>query len=248
MNSSRGISVALVMVVLLAFTAAQSEPQPQTALPVGSAVITEVKGEVVFTSAEGAPLTAQPGQSLMAGTKIESAKGSVLLQLQDGSQILVKAHSNVVLRAPNEGNGYYLELFIGKIMTKIQKRMGSAPSFKMGTPSAVITVRGTRFSVDVNQKLKTHIEVFDGLVEVAGISQGFPPVLLQPRFSTGVEPGRGPEQPRETNMGEGFGRDDSREGPGQGKDKDKDDKDRQDQQRNQSQPRNQRHDSDGKPD
>jgi ferric-dicitrate binding protein FerR (iron transport regulator) len=241
MNSFRGISVALVMVGLLALTAAQSEPQPQTALPVGSAVVTEMKGEVVFTSPEGAPLTAQPGQSLMADTRIETAKGSVLLQLQDGSQILIKAHSNVVLRVPTEGKGYFLELFIGKIMTKIQKRMGSAPSFKMGTPSAVITVRGTRFSVEVNRTLKTHVEVFDGLVEVAGLAQGFPPVLLQPRFSTGVEPGRGPEQPQETNSGEGFGRGDSREGPGQGKD-------REDQQRNQSQPRNQRQGSDGKPD
>ena len=243
MSISRSIYVGLVAAAFLTLTAAQSEPQPQTDLPVGSALVSEVKGEVTFTSPQGTPVDAQRGVTLAADSKIETGKGSALLQLQDGSQVLVKGHSTVVLRTPTDEKGYWLELLIGRVITKVQKRLGSAPSFKMGTPSAVITVRGTRFSVDVNNKLKTHVEVFDGLVEVAGVMQGFQPVLVGPRFSTGVEPGRAPEQPRETNLGEGFGRDrdDDREGPGHGKDRD-------DQKRNEPQPHNQKQGSEGKPD
>jgi len=65
----------------------------------------------------------------------------------------------------------------------------------MGTPTAVITVRGTRFSVEVNKKQKTSVEVFEGFVEVGGFGQG-PPVTLRPGFSTGVEQNRNPEPPR----------------------------------------------------
>jgi len=64
----------------------------------------------------------------------------------------------------------------------------------MGTPTAVITVRGTRFSVEVGKKQKTSVEVFEGLVEVGGFGQG-PPVMLRPGFSTGVEQDRNPEPP-----------------------------------------------------
>src|SRR5207302_272355 len=65
--------------------------------------------------------------------------------------------------------GFSLELLIGKVVNKIEKRLGSTPSFRMGTPTAVITVRGTRFSVEVTKKQRTEVEVFEDLVEVEGI-------------------------------------------------------------------------------
>jgi len=218
MKISKHIRVAMMMVVVFRLAAAQTTP-PQTLLPAGSAVISEVKGEVVFNSPQGAPLVVQRGSTLIAESRIETAKGSVLLELQDGSQVLVKAHSNVVLRAPNEGKGYFLELLIGKIVAKVQKRMGGAPSFRMGTPSAVVTVRGTRFSVEVDKKRKTYVEVFEGIVEVRGITEGSPRVLIRPAFSTGVQMNRSPEDPREIDSGEGYGREGGREteGPGTGR-------------------------------
>lgn len=168
------VRIAALSIVFLSLTAAQTAPQQQTILPIGSAVVTEVKGDVVFTGPDGSSLAAQRGIALSADSKIETAKGSALLMLQDGSQILIKAHSNVVLRAPNQGKGYSLELLIGKLMAKIKKRMDEAPSFRMGTPSAVITVRGTRFEVEVTKKQKTYVQVFEGLVEVRGIAEGSP--------------------------------------------------------------------------
>lgn len=112
-----------------------------------------------------------------------------------------------MLRSPQEGKGFSLELFIGQIIVKVKKRMGETPSFRMGTPSAVITVRGTRFLVEVNKKLKTYVSVFEGIVEVEGIAPGSRAVLIRPGFISGVDQNRSPEDPRESNPSEGIERD-----------------------------------------
>jgi len=193
MTAKRLSSTALMTVFVLA-TAIGQNPAP-TALTVGSATIAELKGDATFHSPQGEAVTAQRGTVLNPESKIDTTKGSVLLDLQDGSQVLVKPNSHVVLKAPSQDKGYWLELLLGKINAKIQKRLGNTPSFRMGTPTAVITVRGTRFSVEVNKKQKTSVEVFEGIVEVGGFGQG-PPVMLRPGFSTGVEQNRNPERPR----------------------------------------------------
>jgi ferric-dicitrate binding protein FerR (iron transport regulator) len=199
---------------------------------------------VVFTSPEGAPVPAQRGSTLTAESKIETGKGSALLELQDGSQVLIKAHSNVVLRSPDQGKGFSLELFIGKIIVSVRKRLDESPSFRMGTPSAVITVRGTRFQVEVNKKHKTYIEVYEGVVEVEGLMQGSPHRLIRPGFYTGVDPDRAPDEPRESSPGgEGNGREGGREGqaPGSGRSPD-------DQPKNQPTQAPPKQGSEGKPD
>ena len=195
MTGTRQICTAIVVLFVLVGATGQN-PEP-TALPVGSATIAEFKGDITLHAASGDVLTAQRGAVLAPESTIETAKGSVLLDLQDGSQVLVKSNSHVVLKAPTQDKGYWLELLLGKINAKVQKRLGNTPSFRMGTPTAVITVRGTRFSVDVSKKQKTSVEVFEGLVEVSGFRLGAPgpPVMLGPGFSTGVEQNRNPEPP-----------------------------------------------------
>jgi hypothetical protein len=188
------------LVVLLVFcTAAGQDQKPvqPASLPVGSATITEVKGEVLVRGPQGETLTAQRGIVLAAESTIETKKGNLLLELQDGSQVLVKPQSRVVLRVPNQDKGFYLELLIGKVVNKIQKRLGNTPSFRMGTPTAVVTVRGTRFEVEVTKNLRTYVVVYEGMVEVAGLFGGAPPVLVRPGFTTNVDRDREPARPHE---------------------------------------------------
>jgi ferric-dicitrate binding protein FerR (iron transport regulator) len=206
------ICTVLVTLGVLSVAAGQT-PQP-TSLPVGSATVAQLKGEVSLHSPQGAVLNAQSGLLLAPESVIETAKGSVLLDLQDGSQVLVKSHSRVVLKSPNEGKGFSLELLLGKIVAKVQKRLGNTPSFRMGTPTAVITVRGTRFSVEVTKKQRTYVEVYEGIVEVQGLLQGSRPVLIRPGFSTVVQLDRGAEDPRQTG-GPGGGMERENEGFGQ---------------------------------
>ncbi len=203
MTAMRQIFLGLT-VILIVVAAAGQNPSP-TALPVGSAMVAELKGDVQVHSPQGDLVTPQRGTSLPAESKIETGKGSMLLDLQDGSQVLVKPNSHVVLKAPNQEKGYWLELLLGKIAAKVQKRLGNAPSFRMGTPTAVITVRGTRFSVAVDKKKKTHVEVYEGLVEVAGFLHGAP-VMVRPGYSTGVEQNRDPDQPHGTDNRENENR------------------------------------------
>lgn len=188
----------LLLLAVFCTTGGQQVQSPQTAaLPAGSATISEIKGEVVLHGPQGESLSGTRGTVLSAESSIETAKGSVLLQLPDGSQVLIKPRSRVVLKNPDQAKGLSLELLIGKVVNKITKRLGNTPSFSMGTPTAVITVRGTRFEVEVNKKLRTSVVVYDGLVEVQGFATGGPPVFVRPGFITDVDRERPPSRPRQ---------------------------------------------------
>jgi ferric-dicitrate binding protein FerR (iron transport regulator) len=205
MKTTRLVHLTLLLFALTGLATAQSTQSEPVALVSGSAVIADLKGEVMLQSAQGAALPAQRGQVLPAESNIETAKGSLLLSLQDGSQVLVKPHSRVILKAPEQSQGNFLQLFIGNIMAKVQKRLGNAPSFRLGTPTAVITVRGTRFSVEVTKENKTIVQVYEGLVEVTGVGMPNHPILIKPGFYTQVENDRPPQSPREAPGVEGPG-------------------------------------------
>lgn len=206
MRAYRVLPILLITFTGFTLAAVQNPEAPPTTLTIGSATVSEFKGEVSIRSPQGEPISAQRGLVVVAESRIEVGKGSLLLSLADGSQVLVKSHSQVVLKAPNQDKGFSLELLLGKVVNKIQKRLGTTPSFRMGTPTAVITVRGTRFSAEVNKKQRTTVEVFEGLVEVEGIGALGPPVLIRPGFATWVERNRNPETPRQMeNLREGPG-------------------------------------------
>lgn len=189
------IVVAACLVIVSTMAAAQT--QPAAVLPVGSATVTDYKGEVTLHAPDGTTLAADRGLTLAAQSVIDTGKGSVLLNLQDGSQVLVKAHSHVVLKTPDQAPGYWLELAIGRVVAKVKKRLGNSPSFRMGTPTAVITVRGTRFQVEVDNKKRTRVEVYEGVVEVRGMGVGMGGVMLRPGYMTHVQANRAPEKPQE---------------------------------------------------
>ncbi len=205
MKTKRLVHLCLALITLTGLATAQAAQSEPVALVSGSAVIADLKGEVMLQSAQGAALPARRGQVLPAESNIETAKGSLLLSLQDGSQVLVKPHSRVILKAPEQSQGNFLQLFLGNIMAKVQKRLGNAPSFRMGTPTAVITVRGTRFSVEVTKRNKTIVQVYEGLVEVVGLAMPDRPILIKPGFYTQVENDRPPQSPREMHGPEGEG-------------------------------------------
>ncbi|HEX6908140.1 MAG TPA: FecR family protein, partial [Terriglobales bacterium] len=178
------IQLGLAIALLLPLTAVQEPEQQPISLPAGSALLLEVKGKVSVTPPQAAAAVAQRGMVLPAETSIETAKGSVILLLADGSQVLVKSKTHVVLKSPGGGDGHFLQMFLGEILANIKKRLGETPPFRMGTPSAVITVRGTRFSVRVDKKGRTTVQVFEGTVEVEGLGEKPRAVLIEPGYQT----------------------------------------------------------------
>ena len=113
--------------------------------------------------------------------------------------MLVRAHTRLQVQQPSFTVPSYFQLLLGRIRALVNKRTGGAVPFELGTPSAVIAVRGTQFDVEVNPHNVTEVDVVDGLVEVYGRNACAGSVVLEPGFSTRVGMNSDPEQPKPTN-------------------------------------------------
>jgi len=102
-----------------------------------------------------------------------------------------------MLKQPSPTNWRRLELLLGKIKAEIQKRVGGSPPFQIGTPSAVISVRGTRFYVEVDKHQVTRVTVEEGEVEVENVKGVGKPVRIKAGFSTRVGEDSSPEPPQQ---------------------------------------------------
>jgi hypothetical protein len=117
----------------------------------------------------------QPRQIIVTG-----ADSFAIFQLSDGSTFEIYSNSRVVFR-DNPGNWRdLLDVLIGRIKVHIEK-LGGQPNYnRIRTPTAVISVRGTTFNVDVeDEDATTLIMVEEGQVSVEHSLQpsGKPKVL-----------------------------------------------------------------------
>ena len=164
--------------------------------PFAGAIVSEWKGEVQVQLPGTSMSRPTRGQVLPADTVLDTGEGRLVLVLRtDESEIVVQPHTRLVVKEPAPGNWDALEILLGRVHAYIRKRTGGAPPFQMGTPSAAIAVRGTRFDVEVNGRGVSEVDVFDGLVEVASSTVPGSSVLVSPGFSTRVGMGTAPEPP-----------------------------------------------------
>ena len=177
--------------------AAQAQvPAGPSPAPFAGAIVSEWKGGVRVQLPGTNMSRPMRGQVLPSGTVLDTGDGRLVLVLRtDESEILVQPHTRLVVREPAPGNWDAVEILLGRVRAYIRKRTGGAPPFQMGTPSAVIAVRGTRFDVEVNGRGVSEVDVFDGLVEVASSTIPGSSVLVSPGFSTRVGMGTPPEPP-----------------------------------------------------
>src|SRR6267378_4317230 len=176
----------------------QTGSAPATAAIAG-ATIAEWKGDIRLNLPGQLPSNPLRGEQLPPGTILDTGSGRLLLRLSDGSEVIVRAHTRLQVQQPSLTDPCYFQLLRGRIRALINKRTGGAVPFELGTPSAVIAVRGTQFDVEVNPRNVTEVDVVDGLVEVYGRNAPGGSVLLEPGFSTRVGMDSVPEQPEPTN-------------------------------------------------
>src|SRR5712691_9591430 len=182
--------------------AAAQEQQPSSTpvtAAIAGATITEWKGNIRLSLPGHSSSNPLRGEQLPPGTILDTGSGSLLLLLSDGSEVIVRAHTRLQVQEPSLADPSYFQLLLGRIRALINRRTGGAAPFELGTPSAVIAVRGTQFDVEVNQRNVTEVDVLDGLVEVYGRNAAGGSVLLDPGFSTRVGMDSSPEQPEPTN-------------------------------------------------
>jgi len=196
-RSAAYVGLLALVFCSLALAAAQTQQPaaPAATVPFAGATIAEWKGKI-HLEVPGQPAAAPTrGQLLPPGTVLETGGGSLLLRLEDGSQVLVRAHTRLLVQQPTPTERGYFQLLLGRIRAAISKRTGGAPPFELGTPSAVIAVRGTKFEVIVNKHQQTQVDVFEGQVEVIGKTSG-KSVLVEAGSSTHVGMNAAPATPR----------------------------------------------------
>ncbi len=96
----------------------------------------------------------KPGEMIVTG-----ADGYGVFQIADGSQFEVFPKSHVVFRANRGDWRDLLEVWLGKIRVQIEHPGGLPNNNKVRTPTAVISVRGTIFDVEVDPQDSTTLVI-----------------------------------------------------------------------------------------
>ena len=108
------------------------------------------------------------------------------------------SNSKVVFRE-TPGITDLLDLFIGRVKVFIEHSKGPNPK-DVEAPTAVISVRGTVFDVEVqDEDGTTFVTLDDGLVDVRNLTAPGPSVLLKPGDSILIEPNK-PLIPQQINQ------------------------------------------------
>jgi uncharacterized membrane protein YgcG len=188
----------LMSIVLFCACALAQEASPSVSAPYAGATVSDFKGKVSIqlpARAFSAPLR---GEVLPPDTTVSTEEGRLLLKLSDGSDVLVRPYTKLLLTQPETNGWKYFQLLLGRVRTQIQKRIGGSPAFQIGTPSAVISVRGTKFNVEVDRRGFTEVDVDEGVVELEAATGRGEAVMITAGFSSRVGMETGPEVPRPT--------------------------------------------------
>lgn len=104
----------------------------------------------------------KPSQEIVTGID-----GYAEFELSDGSRFEVFPNSHVLFRS-NRGNwSDVLDIWVGRLKVHIEKIMGKPNPNRIHTPTAVISVRGTTFLVEVDEDSEaTTVSVEEGEVMV----------------------------------------------------------------------------------
>jgi hypothetical protein len=189
---------SILFLVSCAFTTAQEPPSGPAKLPYAGATVSEFKGSVSIQLPGQALHAPTRGEMLPAETTVSTGDGRLLLRLSDGSNLLVRSNTRLVLKQPEASGWRYLQLLLGRVRAEVQKRLGGSSGFQMGTPSAVISVRGTKFEVEVNREGLTEVDVHEGVVQLDSAKGLGESVMIRAGFSSRVGFDAGPESPRPT--------------------------------------------------
>ncbi|HSW50869.1 MAG TPA: FecR family protein [Bryobacteraceae bacterium] len=173
------IFVAGLALMAMAVCAAAQDPG-QISVGPGAAKVITLAGQVSVLH-DSQPWALSAGDEVKLGQVILSGPESfAVLQVSDGSTFEVYPNSRVVFRKTPGNLKDLLDVLIGRVKVRIQT-WGGQPNFnRVFTPTAVISVRGTVFYVEVEDEEETTLVLVDeGLVEVQHAHHPGTPKLLR---------------------------------------------------------------------
>ena len=144
--------VLLVVVVAFLFL-------PSALLAQGTVKVSSVYGPVLWksvTSQTFTPLTAST-QAVQVGDELKTGPGgTVMLELADGSYMVVSENSTLKIQDFWGANLRSLvNVMLGKVRFYIQRLGGKPNPYRVTTPTALIAVRGTIFEGPRQDALRT---------------------------------------------------------------------------------------------
>ncbi|MDI7247158.1 MAG: FecR family protein [Bacillota bacterium] len=153
------------------------------------ATVAKVEGRCVLLPARSEKWAdIEVGRLICRGDRIRCGPDSwAVLGLADGGSITLGPGCEVRFDSL-----LYLRLFIGRLWAKVKSAASGAAGFSVETPSAVVGVRGTHFSVCVSDESATTVSVASGVVEVFGAGEA---VLVPQGYATRVRRGHAPAEP-----------------------------------------------------
>ena len=131
------------------------------------------------------------GDVLSPGDEIDTRGGArVTIELSDGSVVIIQPNSIVVLQDYRNASSLreLLRIMMGRVRVRINHYGGRPNPYRINSPTASIAVRGTEFSVSVEARGDTEVVVFEGLVEVASLTNPAHPVMVEAGHGVIVRP------------------------------------------------------------
>jgi ferric-dicitrate binding protein FerR (iron transport regulator) len=159
--------------------------------------MTSVKGTVNLVRDQAAPVLLHKNDPVLAGDEIlTDLKSSATVRMPDGSTLRIYPNSRVVLLTETGNWKDFLHVFLGSVRVQIEKLSGRPNPKTLTTPTAVISVRGTIFSVAVDQAGDTQVGVEKGRVSVANQLNPGDEVMVCSGQSVWVRRDQRPTQPQ----------------------------------------------------
>jgi len=126
--------------------------------------LTEVKGKVSLVRGQASLVLLHKNDTVQAGDEIlTDHKSSAIMRMPDGSTVQIYPDSHIVLRTENGNWKEFLHVLLGTVHVQIEKLSGRPNPKTATTPTAIIAVRGTTFSVAVDRNGDTQVGVGEGL-------------------------------------------------------------------------------------
>ncbi len=128
------------------------------------------EGSVKLQRDTGEVMDVFSGLRLISEDRVDVEKESMLELLADEDKhIIAEENTGFILSSQGtrkKGN-ITVRLLYGKALFTIDKKLNKASGFEVRTPNAIMSVRGTKFSVQYDaEKNETSIEVMEGKVQV----------------------------------------------------------------------------------
>lgn len=131
--------------------------------------VASVKGAAKFVTGAGAASEAIDGRPVNAGTTIVTGDDGMVVLARRGDSITVYPNSRMMVPASQNGEEPGIMQSLGKLLFRMESR--ESRDFNVDTPYLAAAIKGTTFTVEVEQREAT-VAVTEGLVQVTANASG----------------------------------------------------------------------------